>query len=736
MQALSRHPVRRHRLRQTGAPPATGGLPPLVVSLDDALAVDPAIAGRKAAALAAASRHGFPVLPGFVVTTAGCAAITAAGGAAALPSELRAGLDVSWSALSAAGDRTLVVRSSSPGEDSATSSMAGQFTSVLGVRGLPAFLAAVDEVIASASAGIDASQEPGSVGDDGEPPMAVLVQLQVFPRWGGVLFGIDPVSGRRDRLALAAVEGGPDQLVSGTVDGSRATLNRRGRLLRIEGTGPRVPSRHRHALARLAARAARTFGGPQDIEWALDAERGLLLLQSRPVTAVGVAADATGPVLGPGPVAETFPDPLTPLEDDLWLEPLRVALGHAVLLTGAASARRVAASPIVTAVGGRAAADLGLLGIATGRRSFWAAVDPRPPARRLKAAWRTGRLRAALPGLASDLVARADQELSAVPAASSLSDEELLDVLAGSHQALVSLNAHEILAGMLSPVPAGHDTAGATSAGAALHVVAAARAAGLTDAEIVARHPVVLSLAPPAVGSEQTLPDLLVLPPGGSGEGPSVDPLVTWREALRLRVRWVQELSAVAAAELGARLARRDLLPDAEAVRWLQLHELRAAVLGGRMPDDVAARRSRPVVVPLPPAFRMAPGGVVVPADLGGAGSGQGAGGGRAMGRAVHAGAGRPERGDVLVTRTLDPGLASLLPGLGGLVSETGSVLSHLAILAREFRVPTVVGVADAMDRFPSGSTIVVDGTTGEVTLAEPVAADGSVPTPEATERA
>jgi pyruvate,water dikinase len=48
-------------------------------------------------------------------------------------------------------------------------------------------------------------------------------------------------------------------------------------------------------------------------------------------------------------------------------------------------------------------------------------------------------------------------------------------------------------------------------------------------------------------------------------------------------------------------------------------------------------------------------------------------------------------------------------------VAETGSVLSHLAILAREFGVPTVVGVAGAVTRFPPGTPIVVDGTTGEV---------------------
>jgi pyruvate,water dikinase len=69
----------------------------------------------------------------------------------------------------------------------------------------------------------------------------------------------------------------------------------------------------------------------------------------------------------------------------------------------------------------------------------------------------------------------------------------------------------------------------------------------------------------------------------------------------------------------------------------------------------------------------------------------------------------------VLVVRTLDPNLASLLPQLGGLVAETGSVLSHLAILARELGVPTVVGVEGATSRLRPGMRVLVDGTSGEV---------------------
>ena len=81
----------------------------------------------------------------------------------------------------------------------------------------------------------------------------------------------------------------------------------------------------------------------------------------------------------------------------------------------------------------------------------------------------------------------------------------------------------------------------------------------------------------------------------------------------------------------------------------------------------------------------------------------------------VHGTDGPPKPGDVLVVRTLSPTLAAHLPVVAGIVSETGSVLSHLAILAREYDVPTVVAVGDALHRFPVGTRLLVDGDSGEV---------------------
>jgi pyruvate,water dikinase len=73
------------------------------------------------------------------------------------------------------------------------------------------------------------------------------------------------------------------------------------------------------------------------------------------------------------------------------------------------------------------------------------------------------------------------------------------------------------------------------------------------------------------------------------------------------------------------------------------------------------------------------------------------------------------ERGDCLVTRQTDPGWAPLFFLASGLVMERGGMLSHGAIVAREFGIPGVIAVADATRILRGGETIEVDGDQGRV---------------------
>src|SRR5262249_2672754 len=74
--------------------------------------------------------------------------------------------------------------------------------------------------------------------------------------------------------------------------------------------------------------------------------------------------------------------------------------------------------------------------------------------------------------------------------------------------------------------------------------------------------------------------------------------------------------------------------------------------------------------------------------------------------------------GEILVAPSTDPGWTPLFLTAGGLVMETGGAMSHGAIVAREYGIPAVVGVAGGTGPIHSGQTVTVDGTTGTVTLA------------------
>jgi pyruvate,water dikinase len=78
---------------------------------------------------------------------------------------------------------------------------------------------------------------------------------------------------------------------------------------------------------------------------------------------------------------------------------------------------------------------------------------------------------------------------------------------------------------------------------------------------------------------------------------------------------------------------------------------------------------------------------------------------------------GRIEQGDVLLTPATSEAFNILLPLLGALVTDNGGLLSHSAIVAREYGIPGVVGTREATERIADGARVRVDGTAGEVTV-------------------
>ncbi|KAF0244209.1 MAG: pyruvate water [Planctomycetota bacterium] len=79
---------------------------------------------------------------------------------------------------------------------------------------------------------------------------------------------------------------------------------------------------------------------------------------------------------------------------------------------------------------------------------------------------------------------------------------------------------------------------------------------------------------------------------------------------------------------------------------------------------------------------------------------------------------GRLKQGDILVAPSTDPGWTPLFLRASAVVMETGGMLSHGAIVAREYGLPAVVNIAGLLDQVKDGQSLTVDGDSGLVTLA------------------
>lgn len=81
--------------------------------------------------------------------------------------------------------------------------------------------------------------------------------------------------------------------------------------------------------------------------------------------------------------------------------------------------------------------------------------------------------------------------------------------------------------------------------------------------------------------------------------------------------------------------------------------------------------------------------------------------------------AGRLQSGDILVTRCTDPGWTSKFCLLSGVVTETGGILSHAAVICREYGIPAILAVKRATTEIKDGQTITLNGSLGTVILVE-----------------
>ena len=266
----------------------------LVRSLDELTAADLPEAGGKGANLGELRRAGFSVPDGFVLTTAAYRLAASAAGvepdqpasarlrlqASEVPAAIVDAVRVSYREL---GAPLVAVRSSATAEDLPSASFAGQQDTFLSVADESALIGAVRRCWASLWTDRAVAYRASQQIPLGELSLAVVVQRMVEAQIAGVLFTADPITGRRKRATIEAVRGLGEQLVSGAVNPDHFVVNTPSGAV-LERRGDILSDTQLRELAALGARIEEHFGRPQDIEWAIDTDGRLWIVQSRDIT--------------------------------------------------------------------------------------------------------------------------------------------------------------------------------------------------------------------------------------------------------------------------------------------------------------------------------------------------------------------------------------------------------------------------------------------------------------------
>jgi len=312
---------------------------PIVAWFNELPANATPIAGGKGASLGDMLRAGLPVPPGFVVCTRAFELFLAVNDGQSAIRRAVENLDVDneadlmrasdviqrfieatslpmtvVSAMRAAYTQLgynapVAVRSSAVSEDSEGASFAGQQETFLNLRGIESVFQHVKACWASffSPRAMFYRAQKGSLEDVG---MAVVVQRMVNADKAGVAFTVDPVRQRHDQMMIEAVYGLGELIVSGLITPDNYLIDRdSGELLQEyvpvqeialvcneEGSGTRqvelpeamgservLSTVEITRLREISLQLERLFGKPQDVEWAIEGEK-LMLLQSRPIT--------------------------------------------------------------------------------------------------------------------------------------------------------------------------------------------------------------------------------------------------------------------------------------------------------------------------------------------------------------------------------------------------------------------------------------------------------------------
>jgi pyruvate,water dikinase len=715
--------------------------------LRDVTLADAGAVGGKAASLGALLATGVRVPDGVVLP------VDLAG---APPDVRRAAVDEAMAEL---GAGPFAVRSSGIAEDGAEHSFAGMYETVLDVA-ITGVADAVDRCLASATADRVAQYAP-----DDRPPMAVLIQRMVRPTAAGVALTADPVTGDRSTCVVTAVRGLGERLVSGAAIGDEWVVSD-GHAFARRQSERAIDRRQAEAVVSQALRIAAARGVPQDVEWAIDADGTVWILQARPMTAL--PPDVTWDPPAPGAYTrnlrfgEWISEPVTPLFES-WLLSTMEERTHAFYLreigqriprpyhvvvngwyfytlnwaTPAAFARNL---PNMLWHLIRSPRKVAGINPSTARHAYpvleraWRAdVQPRYRAAVGDATPRVETVAVAeLPALIDELADLAGEAFGWVTALAGAAykleitlarfyQRHLAPTLGGTHLPL--------LTGIEAPShPSRHAVASldwwhepGPQVGPATRP--AAEHAALVEARRAAEQAALTALA----SSPRRLRAFRRL----LADAQHLVPLRE-EQVAEMTISWPVMRRAV--MRIGEVLASRGIVAEADDVFFLTRKETLAALADASATRvDVAVRRSarEEQARLVPPLIVGQPSRLVTKLFDGMAGvlgaspsnsaivSGTPASPGRASGpvRVIRG----PEHfndlqpGEVLVASITAPAWTPLFTRAGAVVTDVGSPAAHASIIAREYGIPAVVGCGDATARLKTGMRVTVDGSTGNV---------------------
>jgi pyruvate,water dikinase len=596
--------------------------------------------------------------------------------------------------------------------------------------------------------------------------MAVIIQRMVAPVAAGVALTADPITGDRGSSVITAVRGTGDRLVSGEALGDEWVVRAR------DATPRRQPEhaidrRQAVSVASEARRIAEARGTPQDIEWAIDADGTLWILQARPMTAlppdVSWAAPAPGAFTRQLRFGEWISEPVTPLfeswlltameerthADYLKLIGQRVPRPYHVVVNGwyfytlnwatpGAFARNL---PNMLWHLIRSPRVIAGINPSTVRHSFpiverqWRAdLQPRYRAAVKDAEGRVELLAVTeLPALIDELADLAGESFTLVTALAGAAYKMEVN-LAGFYRRHLSPSlggSHlPLLTGFEAPAdPARHAVASldwwhapGPRGGPATrppadhaHLVEARHAAEEAAFSALASSPRRLR------AFRKLLADAQHLVP------------VREEQVGELTIAWPVMRRAL--VRIGEALAARGVIAAPDDIFFLTRDEALSALNDGGAAEsiDVAARRAtreqqarlvppllvgrlHPFLKRLWEAFPKMLG--AMPSDTALV-SGVPASPGRASGpvRVIRG----PEQfdelqsGEILVAPLTAPAWTPLFTRAAAVVTDVGSAAAHASIIAREYGIPAVVGCGDATARLRTGMRVTVDGSTGNV---------------------